>query len=130
MLYPVYVHHDEGSAYGATLPDIPGCFAASDELQGLPAAVQEAIEVYFEDEDLAVPPPSDPERWIGQEGYEGGYWMLVDVDLTRVRPRAVRVNISFPQSLLEEVDRDAERAHMTRSGFLASAARRALDTAA
>ncbi|MGO3871130.1 MAG: type II toxin-antitoxin system HicB family antitoxin [Alcaligenes sp.] len=32
MLYPLHVHKDEHSAYGARFPDFPGCFAAADEL--------------------------------------------------------------------------------------------------
>lgn len=130
MLYPAYIHHDQGSAYGASLPDFPGCFAAADDLQGLPAAIQEAIEVYFEGEDLAIPAPTDPQRWQADAAYQDGYWLLADVDLTRVRPRAVRLNISLPQSLVQEIDRYAQQAHMTRSGFLASAARSILEQAA
>jgi predicted RNase H-like HicB family nuclease len=30
MLYPVYVHHEEGASYGAIVPDFEGCFAAAD----------------------------------------------------------------------------------------------------
>ena len=43
MLYPVYVHKDEGSAYGLTFPDFPGCFSAADDLADLPGIDQEAV---------------------------------------------------------------------------------------
>lgn len=78
MLYPVYVHKDEGSAYGLTFPDFPGCFSAADELADLPRMAQEAVEVYFEGETFATPVPSTPEQWAGDERFQGGYWMLVE----------------------------------------------------
>ena len=55
MLYPVYVHHEEGSAYGAIVPDFEGCFAAADSLRDLPAAVQEAAEALFEGKEAGIP---------------------------------------------------------------------------
>ena len=50
MLYPVYVHKDEGSAYGLTFPDFPGCFSAADELADLSRMAQEAVELHFDGE--------------------------------------------------------------------------------
>ena len=61
MLYPIYVHKDEGSAYGAIFPDFPGCFAAADDLQGLPRAAQEAAEAHFGADDEPIPDASSPE---------------------------------------------------------------------
>lgn len=43
------VHKDEGSAYGLTFPDLPGCFSASDDWAGIPAAATEALDLWFED---------------------------------------------------------------------------------
>lgn len=47
MLYPVYVHKDEGSAYALTFPGLSGCFSAADELTDLPGMAQERVEVHF-----------------------------------------------------------------------------------
>jgi predicted RNase H-like HicB family nuclease len=47
MFYPAYVHKDEGSAYGLTFPDFPSCFAAADDLAGLPQAAQDAVQAHF-----------------------------------------------------------------------------------
>ncbi|WP_253248529.1 type II toxin-antitoxin system HicB family antitoxin [Alcaligenes faecalis] len=44
MLYPLHVHKDEHSAYGARFPDFPGCFAAADELQDFARAAQETVK--------------------------------------------------------------------------------------
>lgn len=126
MLYPVYVHKDEGSAYGMTFPDFPGCFSAADELADLPRMAQEAIELHFEGEDFAVPEPSAPEQWLADERFQDGYWMLVELDLSKVRTTPVRLNISLPEYLVHQIDAYTKVHHQTRSGFLAQAAEQAM----
>lgn len=123
MLYPIYVHKDADSAYGATFPDFPGCFAAADDLAQLPGAAQQAVEAHFGADRDPIPAPTTPERWLGHEDFKEGYWLLVDVDLGKVRDKAVRVNISLPESLLHRIDA-AKPQHMSRSAFLARAAER------
>lgn len=122
MLYPIYVHKDEGSAYGATFPDFPGCFAASDDLQGLPRAAQEAAEAHYGADDEPIPAPTAPEAWANHPEYAGGYWMLVDIDLAKVRAKAVRLNISLNEALVQRIDAAAKARGQTRSAFLAAAA--------
>ena len=124
MLYPIYVHKDEGSAYGATFPDFPGCFAAADDLQALPRAAQEAAEAHFGADDDPIPDPTSPEAWAADPDYSGGFWMLVDIDLSKVRSRAVRLNISLPENLVKRIDAAAHQRGQTRSAFLAVAAER------
>jgi len=88
MLYPVYVHiGDKKHAHGVTFPDFPGCFAAADEWEDLPNAVQEAVEAHFSGDDSPIPEPTPLERLTADAEYEGGVWMLVDIDLSRVRQR-------------------------------------------
>lgn len=122
MLYPIYVHKDDGSAYGAIFPDFPGCFAAADDLQGLPRAAQEAAEAHFGADEDPIPSPSSPEAWASDAEYSGGFWMLVEIDLTKVRSRAVRLNISLPENLVHRIDSAAKSRGQSRSAFLATAA--------
>jgi len=122
MFYPLYVHKDEGSTYGGTFPDFPGCFTAADELADLPRMAQEAVEVFFEGEDTEIPPPSEIDRWKDHADYQGGFWLLVDIDLAQVNAKPLRLNVSLPAHLVQRIDRYAEAHHMTRSGFLARAA--------
>jgi predicted RNase H-like HicB family nuclease len=126
MLYPVYVHKEPESAYGVTFPDFPGCFSASDDLEGLSRLAQEAVEVHFEGEDAEIPPPTAIEELAADPTYEGGFWLLIDIDLTKVNTKSVRLNISLPTRLVGEIDRYAAEHHMTRSGFLARAAQQAM----
>ncbi|MDR2173070.1 MAG: type II toxin-antitoxin system HicB family antitoxin [Burkholderiales bacterium] len=129
MFYPAYVHKDADSAWGVTLPDFPGCFSGSDGLEGLPAAIQEAVEVYFEGEAIDIPTPSTPEQWADDERFQGGYWMLVNLDTSRINARAIRLNISLPERLVKEIDTFARSHHLSRSAFLARAAEREMSIA-
>jgi predicted RNase H-like HicB family nuclease len=125
MLYPLYVHKDEHSAYGASFPDLPGVFAAADELNDLPAMAQEAVEAMFEGE-AHIPEATSIEQWKNDEEYKDGFWMLVDIDRSKINTKPVRLNISLPESLLHEIDAFAKAHHLTRSGFLAQAAMTAM----
>ncbi|KKW67386.1 CopG family transcriptional regulator [Lampropedia cohaerens] len=126
MLYPVYVHKDQESAYGAIFPDIPGCFAAADTLDDLPRAAQEAFEAHFGADDDPIPAPSSPERWRNAPDYQGGFWLLVDLDPSKIRSRAVRLNISLPENLVARIDATARELGQSRSAFLAQAAEKAI----
>ena len=130
MLYPIYVHKDADSAYGAIFPDFPGCFAAADDLQGLPRAAQEAAEAHFGADDDPIPAPTSPEAWAADPDYSGGFWMLVEIDLAKVRAKAVRLNISLNESLLQRIDATAKARGQSRSAFLATAAEREMAGAA
>ena len=126
MLYPIYVHKYADNAYGATFPDFPECCIGASELQALPAAAQEAVEIHFFGEAAAIPLPTVPEAWANDARFDGGFWMMVEVDLARIRSKSVRLNISLPQNLLGRIDAAAREHHLSRSAFLAMAAKRVM----
>ncbi|MFW9621884.1 MAG: type II toxin-antitoxin system HicB family antitoxin [Macromonas sp.] len=127
MLYPVYVHVGNAQeAHGITFPDFPGCFSAADEWANLPTAIQEAVEAHFYGEPDAVPAPTPLEQLVNNPDYQGGVWLLADIDLSRIETRPVRLNISLPAQLVQQIDAWANAHHMTRSGFLAKAAQQAM----
>lgn len=89
MLYAVYLHTgDEDHAHGVTIPDFPGCFSAADRWEELPKVIQEAAEVYFDGEDIEVPAPTPIDVLVQDPGYQGGAWILVDIDVTKLGPSA------------------------------------------
>lgn len=128
MLYPIYVHKDEDSAYGVTFPDFPGCFSGADDAQDIPRLAQEAVEAHFFGDSDAIPVASTPDHWATSKEYKGGFWMLVDIDLSKVSTKAVRLNISLPENLVHRIDASARERHMSRSAFLAKAAEREMAT--
>ena len=97
------------------------------------AAAQEAlhgrVKCMMEDGE-ALPEPSDMVQarsriahWCAEEDLplpEGTLFQMVPCE--EVSTRLVRVNVSFPESVLERIDAKAKLAGMTRSGFLAAAA--------
>ncbi len=92
MLYPVYVHvGNEREAHGVTFPDFPGCFSAADE-------------AHFHGEPEAVPPPTPLDRLVKDPEYQGGVWLLADIDLSRIETKPMRLNISLPSNLVQQID--------------------------
>ena len=117
-LYPVIIHKDKRSAFGVTVPDLPGCFSAGATLDEAVRNVQEAVEVHLRGEDIA-PEPSPLDHWKNNPDYRDAYTVaLAPVDLSFMNDTTVRVNITARKSELAIVDRAAKRAHMDRSAYL------------
>jgi len=74
----------------------------------------------------AVPEPTPLEVLTRDPQYTEGVWMLAEVDLSQIDTSPVRLNISLPANLVEQIDAYARSHGATRSGFLAQAARRAM----
>ena len=125
--YTAIVHQEEGSAIGLTFPDLPGCFAAADDWDGIPAAASEALDLWFEDQPNVVPAALDSIRRrpdVAAELAQGA--VLLPVPYIPADTALKRVNISIERELLRAIDETARQRKMTRSSFLASAARREL----
>ena len=128
MLYPAYIQvGDDKHAHGIEFPDFPGCFSAADDWREINRMAQEAVECHMAGEPGPLPEATPLEKLAGDARYEGGVWMLVDLDLARIDPAPKRVNISLPGSLLARIDEYAEARHLSRSGFLAQAAATAME---
>lgn len=131
MLIPIAIHHDPGSAYGVTVPDIPGAFSAGDTLEEALANAKEAIgfhiESLIEDGLFEGIVPAPLEHWQKDPDFTDAVWALVEMDMSRFSRKQIRFNVSWPEYLLSEVDACAAAANDTRSGFLAKAARAAIE---
>lgn len=113
-LYPAIVHHDENSAYGLTFPGVEGCFAASDDLDGLISAGAEALSLWFEDQPQVEPP-------LLSEVDTDGHAVLLIPYVQPVR-KSMKVNLSLPVGIVRAIDIAAKARGLTRSAFLAEAA--------
>ncbi len=119
------VHKDPDSAFGLSFPDLPGCFAASDTWEGIPAAAAEAMDLWFQDQKEVTPSPLDEIRSrpeVAAELAQGAVLMPVPYIPADSTPE--RVNVSIERGLLRAIDQVAKERRMTRSSFLAAAARR------
>ena len=125
MRFPIVIHKDEGSAYGVTVPDLPGCFSGGDTLEEALTTSQEAILSHIEVllmDGHAVPKRRPIEEHRSNEDYADGVWALVDADVSKLSGKRVRVNITLPERVLAIVDEAAKREGETRSGLLVRAA--------
>lgn len=124
--YPAILHTDDGTGYGVTIPDLPGCFTTGDTLDEALASVQEAVETCLFDADQA-PQASSATTVLGTAEAEGGVLAFVEVDLSFLDREPIRVNISVPRNRLERIDAAAKEMGMTRSGFLVQAAEQLIE---
>jgi predicted RNase H-like HicB family nuclease len=125
MRYPVVIHKEKGSAYGVTVPDIPGCFSAGDTLDEAFANAREAIFAHLElvtESGGDVADARSIEEHHTNKDYAGGTWAFVDVDIEDLLGPAERVNVTIPKRALQKIDMAAKRRGDTRSGLLTRAA--------
>jgi predicted RNase H-like HicB family nuclease len=119
------VHHEAGSAWGITFPDLAGCISAADRFEDLPAQAEEAVALWLEtaiEAGQAVPAPRDLAAIRRHVDAKGAVSFLpITAPLT---DHCIRLNITLPESLVQRID--AQVGSRQRSGFLARAARLAL----
>lgn len=126
--------HEEDAIFGISFPDFPGCIATGrteDEVvrRGTEALAFHVAGMVEDGDSLPVirglgDLRDDP---VFREESVGAVVVLVPVELPG---RAVRLNISMDETLVEAIDRAAKAAGQSRSAFLAEAARRRIRDAA
>ena len=113
------IHKDDGSHFGVSFPDFPGVVTAGVDLDDARSMAEEALILHIdgmaEDGD-AIPVPSSLEDVMSDPDNRSGVVMLVSVKTDP--PKAVRVNVTLPSDILEQIDRYAAEHGMTRSGLL------------
>lgn len=125
MRYPVVLHKDSDSDYGAAVPDLPGCFSAGETIDEALTNVVEAIECHLEGMMLdgeSWPAPTSVEHYKDKVDFAGGVWALVNVDVTKLSGKVRRVNVTIPERVLSLIDEYATRHGETRSGLITQAA--------
>ncbi len=131
MRYVSFIHRDD-AGYGVSFPDFPGCVSVGDSLDDAVRRGCEVLAFHVEglcDDGDPIPPPrsidaikADPDLSDWREGAD-----LVLIPLLLDRGSSRRVNISLDRGLLDAIDDEAKQRRMTRSAFLASAARREIE---
>lgn len=126
MKFALALHTDDGVKYGVTVPDIPGCFSAGDTLDEAIEAAREAIDLHCEslaEQGQDIPATKSLAEHKAVPDLGNALWVIVEVDVEKYLEKSVRLNISLPEGLLRNIDEYARGHHMSRSGFLAKAAR-------
>ena len=116
-------------AFGAVVPDLPGCFSAGDAVEDAFDNVLEAIEAHCEllaEDGKAMPRPKSMSDWQVDREYMGWTWGIVDVPMERFFGPAGKLNITVPGRLLKQIDEHARAHGETRCGFLTKAAHEAM----
>ena len=122
MDYIAYLHKEPSSDFGVSFPDFPGCATAGSSLEEARVMAIEALSLHvkgmIEDGD-PIPKPSTLDALASDPALQGAVAVLVPLELTE---RTVRVNITARESQLEQIDRLAKKAGLSRSAYIVQAA--------
>lgn len=122
------IHKETDSDYGVSFPDFPGVIAAGSSLDHAREMAQEAlafhVEGMIEDGDPISEPSTIEAVMANPENRDG---VVILVTLKAPQSKSVRINVTFPDDVLQQIDDYAQAHGLTRSGFLARAAKREID---
>lgn len=128
--YIALIHKDVGSDFGVSFPDFPGVITAGKDLDDARRMAEEALAFHVEgllEDGEAIPEPSSLESVMADQENKDGVAILVS--LKAGAKKAVRLNITLPEDVLKAIDAFAESQGLTRSGFLARAAKHEMEAA-
>ena len=119
------IHKDSDSDFGVSFPDLPGVVTAGTTLDEARDMAEEALALHLEgmaEDGEAIPEPSSLEAIMSDPENRSGVAILVSVKSDQ--PKIVRVNVTLPGDVLEQIDKYAETHGFTRSGLLVQAAKK------
>ncbi len=127
--YVAIAEKDPDSAFGIWFPDVEGCFSAGDTLAeaatNAAAALRQHAEV-LESAGRPVPTARAFDDVLHDEDVQAALAagaMFLAVPLLSDAGRTVRINVSLDKGLVDQIDAAASARGLTRSAFLAQAAR-------
>jgi predicted RNase H-like HicB family nuclease len=129
MHYVAVIEKESDSAFGVWFPDVEGCFSAGETIEEAVANAAGALRQHAEAIESAgrrAPPARPIDDVLLDEdvaaSIETGA-VLFAVPLLADAGRTVRINISLDKALVDQIDAAATARGLTRSAFLAQAAR-------
>jgi len=126
MNYIAYLHQEAGSDFGVSFPDFPGCITAGRSLEEARHLAVEALGLHVRgmmEDGEPVPEPSTLDALAADPAMQGAVAVLISLPQ---QERTVRVNITVRKSQLEQIDRLAREAGLTRSAYIVRTATRGL----
>jgi predicted RNase H-like HicB family nuclease len=125
VTYYVGVLDGCGDVWGVRIPDIPGCVGGGETPEAAiadAAAALRDVAVHRREGGFSLPQPTSLTEAMAS-GEIGAGESAVMIPLLLDSGRTVRANVSFDAALLEAIDAAAKDRGLSRSAFLASAAR-------
>jgi predicted RNase H-like HicB family nuclease len=122
MDYIAYLHKDRTSDFGVSFPDFPGCVTAGRTLEEARRMAAEALRLHVGgmiEDGQAIPEPSTLDDLADDPAMVGAFAVVIPLESPE---RTVRVNITARESQIEEIDRRAKRAGLTRSAYMVRSA--------
>jgi predicted RNase H-like HicB family nuclease len=123
------VEKDTDSAFGVWYPDVEGCFSAGETLEETVANAAAALRQHAEALESAgrqLPPARATDEILRDRDVKASVKagaVLFAVPLLADAGRTVRINISLDKALVDQIDDAASARGLTRSAFIAQAAR-------
>ena len=128
--YIAVAEKDADSAFGIWFPDVEGCFSAGDTLAEASANAAFALRQHaqaLEEADRNVPPARTLDELLGDEEVRtaaAAGAVLIAVPLSD----ADDINVALDKNLVDQIDAAAASRGLSRSAFLAQAAREKIDS--
>jgi predicted RNase H-like HicB family nuclease len=121
--YIALLRKDKNSDYGVEFPDLPGCISAGSTLEEAHQMAAEALAAhvaFLREEGDEVPAPSPLDVISTRPEIKGAVPFMVE--LRELSDRAIRINITVPERVLQLIDEAAAPMGGNRSAFMVGAA--------
>ena len=129
--YIALIHKEADSHFGVSFPDFPGVATAGTTLDDARSMAEEALAFHIEglvQDGEAIPEGSSLDDVMSNPDNRSGVAILIAAKTEAAK--VIRVNVTLPGDILEQIDKYAEAHGLSRSGFLAQAAKKAMLEAA
>jgi len=123
MNYIAYLHKDRYSDFGVSFPDFPGCITAGKTLEEARSMAAEALDMHIAgmiEDGESIPEPSTLDSIVDDQAMRNAVAFLVHIEPPV--SRTVRINITARENQVDEIDRLAAAAGLTRSAYIVRSA--------
>ena len=122
MEYIAYLHKESDSDFGVSFPDFPGCITAGKTLEEARTMAVEALQFHIEgmlEDGLGIPTPSSLDQLAGDPDMKGAVGVLIPFTPSE---KTIRVNITAREGQIQQIDRLANQAGLSRSAYMVETA--------
>lgn len=126
--YVALISKEPNTEYWVDFPDFPGCVSAGKSMKAAVENAHEALAMHAalmaKDGDR-LPDPTPIEKITANPENKDAVPFLVS--LSSPKPKALKINITIPENVMDEIDSITWKTGESRSGFLTQAAREYLN---